>query len=176
MFNKRQLAQIAPEHLLNKRLSQKPHNYLCLYVELLNHKRIWYRASPKLEYAVKQHQQLSKQLAKQNNQKYEPDLYKILNNRYINVPLTPYFGHKKGIIGVGKIIRFDFKYVQSDLLCTRSQFIEPDQLKHLLRAYHYLRHDYNKYSRLNIFVDLWNWKAQLKKVGENNGISKNQTC
>lgn len=163
MYHKHHLAQIQKEHLLNPNLTNRPHNYLCLYVELPNKRRIWYRASPKIEFAVKQHQILAKQTAKKQNKEYKSDLHNILIGRYINVPIVNYFGPNKGVIGVGKILRFSYKYVPSDLTCTRSQFIDQEKLKHLFSAYHYLRHDYSRYSRLNIFVDLYNWRAELVK-------------
>ena len=71
MYHKHHLAQIPKEHLLNPNLTNKPHNYLCLYVELPNKRRIWYRASPKIEFAVKQHQILAKQTAKKQNKEYK---------------------------------------------------------------------------------------------------------
>lgn len=145
--------QIAPEHCLNTCFHKKKHWHLCLYVELPNHKRIWYRASPKIEYAAKQYNKMHDG---------ENELYQYLNHHYINVPLVNYFARNKGVIGVGKIIRYKYASVPNDLLCTRSQFIDEDRLNHLFLAYHYLRHDYHRYSRLNIFVDLYNWKKQIK--------------
>lgn len=85
-----------------------------------------------------------------------------LIRHYINVPLTVYFEHNKGVIGVGKIIKYKFMSVPSDMLCTRSQLIDSKRLDHLLFAYHYLRHDYSAYSRLNIFVDLYNWRTRKR--------------
>lgn len=143
--------KISQEHLIKKDLKRKSRRYLCLYVELLNGKKIWYRASPKLQYAAIQAKHIGENLPA------------YLIRHYINVPITVYFGHDKGIIGVGKIIRYKFMSVPSDMLCTRSQLIDSKRLDHLFLAYHYLRHDYSAYSRLNIFVDLYNWKTRKKQ-------------
>ena len=139
---------LTTENTVNNFLSSRTKRYLCLYVELTNHRRVWYRASPKIEQAVKM----------TDTEK----VYQYLCKHYINVPLSDYWGHNKGIIGVGKIIKYHYMNVPVNLLCTRSQFVDGQRVKRVLSAYHYLRHDYSAYSRLNIFVDLCYWKGRTK--------------
>lgn len=141
--------------------------YLAIRVKLINGHRRWYRASPKIYNALMMDK-------KARNLKLM-DFTKLIGN-YINVPLTPYFGkHNEGkaSIGIGKIIFVKFKKMPSSKLCTRSQFVTPDNLqKHLLKSYHYLRHDYGRYSHLQIFVDLYLWRQKLLKT-ENNKAKTN---
>ena len=139
---------LTTKNTVNKFLSHRTKRYLCLYVELTNHRRVWYRASPKIEQAVKM----------TDTEK----VYQYLNKHYINVPLRIYWGHNRGIIGVGKIIKYSYMNAPVNLLCTRSQFVDGQRVKRVLSAYHYLRHDYSAYSRLNIFVDLCYWKGRTK--------------
>lgn len=129
---------------------QKRH--LTLLVELPNGQKQWFRASPKIEYAIKLHKKQHGKL---------PQNY--FAGTYINVPLTPYFGRNNGIIGVGKILRWRYYRVYNSKLCTRSQFVTKDALvSDWRKAYHYLKHDYGYYSRLNIFIDLYEWKKKEK--------------
>ena len=90
-----------------------------------------------------------------------------LDNYHINIPLTPYFGNghtARAGIGVGKILKLEFREMSVHVLCTRSQFVTPEKLKQsLYECYHYLRHDYGKYSHLQIYVDLYNWQKKLKQ-------------
>ena len=132
------------------------HNYLALRVELISGERRWYRVGPKLYTAIslykKQHGHLP---------------YKMLRNAYINVPVTPYFNHNKAGIAVGRIIKLKYRKMKTSELCARSQFVLRDDLKNnLWHCYHYLRHDFGKYSRLQIFVSLYLWHNRLKKEGK----------
>lgn len=125
--------------------------HLTFLVVLPNGKKQWYRASPKLEYAVRLHIKTHGSLS-----------HDYFAHTYINVPIVPYFGHNRAIIGVGKIIFWRFKKVYSSQICTRSQFVKGSDILHLRHCYHYLRHDYDWYSRLNIIVDLYMWKMQAR--------------
>lgn len=130
------------------------HRYVMLLVELANGERRWFRASPKLTKAIKLHQ-------KMNNGNLPLD---TLIGSYINIPLMPYFGRNHGIIGVGKIIYLKYQKVPVSTLCTRSQFVTADSLKqNWHKCYHYLRHDYNWYSKINIYVDLQQFRQKLIK-------------
>lgn len=127
--------------------------FLMLKIAKLDGTNKWYRASPKLQHAINWHQK----------NHHENGNYLLLG-RYINVPLTPYFANHFASIGVGKIIDLKWSYGLSNQLCTRSQFINYQQLQHLLSAYHYLRHDYDHYSCLQIFVNLYLWRKQEKNT------------
>lgn len=128
--------------------------YACVMVQDIRGTRRWYRLSPKLAHALWLHFQTS----------HHTTAYAILHGRLINIPLTRYNLHNAAGIGVGKIIKFKYRKVPVNTLCTRSQFIQPKRLNHLLDAYHYLRHDYGAYSRWQIFVDLWLWRKQINNV------------
>ena len=123
-------------------------SFLCVYVELPNGRRKWYRVGKKLFTAMHMYKK---------EHGYMP--YKQMHNCYIVVPLTPYFANNKASMGVGRIIRFKYKNVPNTMLCCRSQFILPSALDNDFHdAYKYLRHDYGKLSRLQIFINLYNWK------------------
>ncbi|MBD5316870.1 MAG: hypothetical protein HDS11_04290 [Bacteroides sp.] len=127
-------------------------------VELPKKRKKWFRLSPKLYRA------LSLEYKLQHYQgKFRGFAYKELHGKFINVPLSEYY-HHKAIIGVGRILYFRFKYIGArKVLCTRSQFVDPINLKkHFMRSYKYMRHDYGKYSKLNIFVNLFNWRQSIK--------------
>lgn len=132
------------------------HNYLSFLIELPNGKRHWYRASPKIYNALKWDQKLHGKFP----------LTKLVGY-YINIPVTPYFGqheYSHAKIGVGKIIYIKFKEMDSNNLCTRSQFVSKDDLKHDFKhCYHFLKHDYGKYSHLQIYLDLHLWQQKLKR-------------
>lgn len=127
----------------------------CLKIQLINGKRLWYRAGSKMSYAINQY-------AKSHHGQLP---YKILVKSYINVPVTPYFKHNDTMfagIAVGKIVFVKSKEVSTNMPCVRSQFIEPDMLlENPKGAYRYLRHDYNRYSKFQIKVDLYLWRKRL---------------
>ena len=122
--------------------------FLCVYIELPTGHRKWYRVGKKLFNAMRMYKKVHG---------YMP--YKQMRNCYIVVPLTPYFANNKSSMGVGRIIRFKYKKVPNTMLCCRSQFVLPSALDNdFYSAYKYLRHDYGKLSRLQIFINLYNWK------------------
>lgn len=128
--------------------------FLCVRIELPTGKYQWFRVGRKLYEAMKAHKK---------EYGYMP--YKKLRNAYIVVPLTPYFANNKASMGVGRIIRFKYRKISSDTLCCRSQFILPSALNNdLYSAYKYLRHDYGRFSRFQIFINLYNWKHKESKV------------
>lgn len=130
----------------------KIHRFLAILIELNNGQKKWYRASPKIYQAMLWE-------AKRSN---KMPLAK-LRDCYINVPKSDYFRNTgKAGIGVGRICYLKFKKMSADELCTRSQFITTSALKdNWHQCYHYLRHDYGKYSHLQIYVDLYNWHRKL---------------
>ena len=68
-------------------------------------------------------------------------------------------------MGVGRIIRFKYRKISSDTLCCRSQFILPSALNNdLYSAYKYLKHDYSRFSQLQIFINLYNWKHKESEM------------
>lgn len=118
--------------------------YLCVRIKFTNGTTKWYRLSPKIANAANQYKMLNGTLP-----------YSILINSIINVPITPYFSENKAVITVGQIKKIKYKRVKSTMLCTRSQFIPKKSLKHnFKRNYVYLRHDYGRYSRFNIWINL----------------------
>lgn len=132
-------------------------------VELPNNKYRWYRLSPKISYAISMERKNSK--SKKGFLEFAAE---YLDNCLINVPLSGYKGHK-AIIGVGKIIDFKFATIETtEVICTRSQFVTLENLTNSFRkSYKYMRHDFLKYSRLNIFVNLYNWRIKyLEKKSE----------
>lgn len=128
-------------------------------VELPNNKYRWYRLSPKVSYALSMERKNSK--SKKGFLEFASE---YLDNCLINVPLSAY-RRNKAIIGVGKIIKFKFAKIETtEVLCTRSQFVTLESLANSFRrSYKYMRHDFSKYSRLNIFVNLYNWRKKLKE-------------
>lgn len=128
-------------------------------VELPNSQYRWYRLSPKVSYALSVERKASK-----STKGFLKFATENLKNCFINVPLSGYRGHK-AIIGVGKIVEFKFATIETTkVLCTRSQFVTLESLANSFRrSYKYMRHDFSKYSRLNIFVNLYNWREKLKE-------------
>lgn len=127
-------------------------------VELPNNKYRWYRLSPKISYALSIERKNSK--SKKDFLEFATD---NLENCFINVPLSRY-RKNKAIIGVGRIIEFKFATIETtEVLCTRSQFVTLGNLANSFRrSYKYMKHDFSKYSRLNIFVNLYNWREKVK--------------
>lgn len=114
---------------------------------------IWYRLSPKVVKALTIER-------KMNNLSFKQMANKI-KGCYINIPLTNYY-NCRAVIGVGEVINLKWHEFDSTMLCTRSQFVTRVALKQSLRkSYHYLRHDYGKYSRINIFVNLYKFRKTL---------------
>lgn len=127
-------------------------HYLAFEVEHLDGTKHWYRLNRKLYMAVKQHQYTH----------HGQFPLQLVGHAYINVPLTPYFGHNIASIGVGKITHIGYRIMNVNDLCARSQFVmDTDLQKSLRHCYHYMRHDFNTYSNLQIFVDLYEWKKRL---------------
>ena len=123
-------------------------SFLCVYVELPTGHRKWYRVGSKLYYAMNSYKKKHGHLP-----------YKEMKNAFIVIPLTPYFADNKASMGVGRIVRLKYRKVSSAMLCCRSQFVLSSALdNNLYTAYKYLRHDYGRFSRLQIFINLYNWK------------------
>lgn len=142
------LLSIIKNHIPDKSHHVYTKSFLCVYVELPNGRRQWYRVGKKLFTAMHMYQ---------TEHGYMP--YKQMKNAFIVIPLTPYFAGNKASMGVGRIIRFKYKNVLNTMLCCRSQFVTSDALyDNLYTAYKYLRHDYGRFSRLQIFINLYNWK------------------
>lgn len=142
------LLSIIKNHIPDKSRHVYTKSFLCVYVKLPNGSRKWYRVGKKLFTAMHMYK---------TEHGYMP--YKKLRNAYIVVPLTPYFANDKSSMGVGRIIRFKYKNVPNTMLCCRSQFVLSSALdNNLYTAYKYLRHDYGRFSRLQIFINLYNWK------------------
>jgi len=142
------LLTLIKNHIPNKAKHVYTKYFLCVYIELPNGSRKWYRVGKKLFNAMCMYKK---------EHGYMP--YKQMHNCYIVVPLTPYFANDKASMGVGRIIRFKYKKVPNTVLCCRSQFVLPSALDNDFHdAYKYLRHDYGRFSRLQIFINLYNWK------------------
>lgn len=139
---------------IDKPYHDKFRYYLAFYVETLDGKRRWYRVNHRIFNAIN--------LYRQSHNGNMP--YYLKNNAFVNVPLTPYFSHNRAGIGVGKIIRIDFRKMHTSDLCARSQFVMKDNLvNHFFGAYRYMRHDFGKYSRLQVFIDLYLWRRRIKE-------------
>lgn len=142
------LLSIIKKYIPDKSRHVYTKSFLCVYVELPNGSRKWYRVGKKLFMAMHMYQ---------TEHGYMP--YKQMHNCYIVIPLTPYFANDKASMGVGRIIRFKYKNVLNTMLCCRSQFVLPSALDNDFHdAYKYLRHDYGRFSRIQIFINLYNWK------------------
>lgn len=144
------LANIMP----HENTHPQTHNYLCVLVLLPNGKKQWYRIGRKMFKAIKTHY---------NTSHHFP--YDILIGSYIVVPLTPYFSNNNAGMGVGKIIYIHYKSMVNTVLCARSQFISEDKL---INDFHnsvkFMQHDYNKYSKLQILINLINWKNKATRL------------
>lgn len=131
----------------------RPKKYLCIRVKLSNNTYRWYRLSKKVSYACYMYQKQNGKLP-----------YDILINALINVPVTPYFGNNHAVISLGQIKQLKYKKLNSYLICSRSQFVPYKSLKNNFKQnYDYLKHDYGKYSRLNIYLSLWYFTRGIKK-------------
>lgn len=145
--------------IIQHNISDKSHHihiksFLCVYVESPDGSKHWYRVGKKLFNAMHMYKK---------EHGYMP--YKQMRHCYIIVPLTPYFANHKASMGVGRIIRFKFKKVPNTMLCCRSQFVLPSALNNnFYSAYKYLRHDYGRFNRFQIFINLYNWKHKESKV------------
>lgn len=134
--------------------------FLCAKVQLPTGEYKWYRVGSKLYYAMNSYKK---------EHGYMP--YKQMHNCYIVIPLTPYFVGNKASMGVGRIVRLKYRKVSSAMLCVRSQFVTSDALyDNLYTAYKYLRHDYGRFSRLQIFINLYNWKHNNSQRTERTNI------
>lgn len=129
-------------------------HYLAFLIEDVYGRKKWYRVNKKLFLGIRQHQRT-------HNGQFP---HEMENGAYINIPLTPYFGHNHGSIGVGKIIKIAYRVMRVDTLCARSQFVMKQDLdKSLLKSYHFMKHDYNCYSHIQIFTDLYLWREQIRE-------------
>lgn len=154
------LLSIIKNHIPDKSRHVYTKSFLCVYVELPNGSRKWYRVGKKLFTAMHMYKK---------EHGYMP--YKQMHNCYIVIPLTPYFAGNKASMGVGRIVRLKYRKVSSAMLCVRSQFVTSDALyDNFYGAYKYLRHDYGRFSRLQIFINLYNWKHNNSQRTERTNI------
>lgn len=134
-------------------------HYLAFLVEDTRGNRKWYRVNKKIFIGIRQHQ-------KTHNGQFPHEMEH--GGAYINIPLTPYFGHNRAGIGVGKVIKIAYRVMRVDDLCIRSQFVMKKDLENsLTKSFHYMKHDFDKYSRFQIFVDLYIWRKKLKEDKNN---------
>ncbi|AEG40302.1 Hypothetical protein WANG_0607 [Lactobacillus kefiranofaciens subsp. kefiranofaciens] len=132
---------------------QKHRKYLAMKVELVNGQPKWFRISPKFFQII---------ITEQRLRKIHPR--KMLTNCLINIPLTTYSRHNQAVIGVGRVIKMEYRAHTDTRLCVRGQFTPPEKLKkEFFLTYHYLRHDYGKLSKINIMFDLYFWRRKVKQ-------------
>lgn len=95
-------------------------------------------------------------------------VFQMLKGCYITVPVSQYNDKRQAKMTTGKVLAVFWKHRQDSVLFTRSQFVTEDHLLESLKeCYRYLRHDYDKVSRVRIFLSLAYWKLKAKKQMSN---------
>ncbi len=93
----------------------------------------------------------------------DKSVFRMLKGCYITVPISQYNDKRQAKMVVGKILAIFWRSTVPETLFTRSQFVTEEHLTQSMHeCYRYLRHDYDRASKVRIFLSLAYWKFKAK--------------